>query len=425
MTTPAPRIEGTDPPNVFDARRGASNGDKTPGGDTINYRAVIAAVVIMFSIGALYAWSVFIEPLESQLRIPRATTSLVFSLATCCFTVSMLLGPRLYPYARAPWIALSVFALAAIGFALAAWGSSIWSLGFGFGVLFGVANGLGYGLSIQLVQLAMPTHRGLGTGLVVASYTLGAAVFAPAFALGIRSVGISSTFAITAVVMLSTGILAWLLIGASKAELHDPSKTGKIRPGHGERPVFWKLWVGFLLGGATGMLALGHAAAMVASFGATVQQLVAGASLVAIGNGVGRLAGGWLSDLVKPRLILSGMQLLAGISLLVVIVLPGVETAMLALTVVGVGYGCMAGAYPVVISHLYGAPNVSRIYGRVFTAWGLAAVGAPYLGGVLYDLSGHYHIAIGLAAATALGAALVCFTLPEPPMGRGSRLHKL
>ena len=85
-----------------------------------------------------------------------------------------------------PAFALATLGLAAAGFALAGWGRSIAAVMIGFGGLFGFANGLGYGFSLQLAQQALPHRRGLVTGLAVASYTLGSAAFAALFAWAIR-----------------------------------------------------------------------------------------------------------------------------------------------------------------------------------------------------------------------------------------------
>jgi hypothetical protein len=53
--------------------------------------AVAAALLLNPVLGALYAWSVFVAPLEAALGAPRAEVSLVFSIAIVAFTAGMLL----------------------------------------------------------------------------------------------------------------------------------------------------------------------------------------------------------------------------------------------------------------------------------------------------------------------------------------------
>jgi OFA family oxalate/formate antiporter-like MFS transporter len=375
--------------------------------------AATAALVIMVSIGALYAWSVFVAPLEAALGASRSASSAVFSLAVASFTLSMLFGARLYPYARPEGIALATLALAAAGFALAGWGQSIPAVAIGFGGLFGCANGLGYGFSLQVAQQALPHRRGLITGIAVAAYTLGSAAFALLFAWGIRTLGLDATFRATALYMLAVGALAYLLLKAARLQFAEPARQPASRAaGASGAHVFWILWLGFLLGAFAGVMVLGHAAAIVGSFGGTPQQMALGASLVAAGNGIGRLAGGWLADRMPARRLLSAMMLLAGSALLLILGAPTPAAASAALFTMGAGYGAMAGGYPVVVSQLYGIASVSRVYGRVFTAWGVAGLAGPLLAGVLFDQAHDYRLALLLGGGAALGAGLVCAAIP-------------
>ncbi len=220
--------------------------------------------------------------------------------------------------------------------------------------------------------------------------------------------------------MALVGIAAFVLLRVSRIDIQPPSPIPSHRPVVQSKSIFWVLWFGFFFGAFAGVMVLGHAAAIVSSFGATIEQIALGTSMVAVGNGVGRLGGGWFSDRVAPRRILTAMLLLAGLALLIIVTVPGVAVSIVALTVVGIGYGTMAGAYPVIISQLYGVANFSKIYGRVFTAWGLAGLGGPALGGLLFDRSGDYVMAILLAAIAALCSGFICYTLPASRAAPGA-----
>src|SRR5262245_59088057 len=137
-----------------------------------------AAVLVMASIGTLYAWSIFVAPLEAAFGQSRAAISLVFSVATAAFTVGMFAAPWVLPRQTPQTVALLSCLLAAAGLALAA-GDSVWLVILGFGVLFGLANALGYAGSLQVVQQAAPHRAGLFTGIAVASYMLGSVVGSP------------------------------------------------------------------------------------------------------------------------------------------------------------------------------------------------------------------------------------------------------
>lgn len=70
-----------------------------------------------------------------------------------------------------------------------------------------------------------------------------------------------------------------------------------------------------------------------------------------------------------------------------------------AIVVVGGSYGALIAVYPVAVSDRFGPRASARIYGRVFTAWGLAGLVGPWGAGALFDMFGNYSLATALASA--------------------------
>jgi OFA family oxalate/formate antiporter-like MFS transporter len=379
--------------------------------------AVAAATLINLSLGSLYAWSVFVRPLEDALGASRSETSVVFSVATVTFTLAMLLAPRLYGRLSAPALAILALGTAAAGHAIAAAaGTRLWPIVLGYGGLFGIANGIGYGLSLQVVQAALEHRRGLATGVVVAAYTLGAAAFTPVFEGAIGALGIGDTFLVAGGWMLAAAVVATWCLARASVRLH-PVAAGRGAWG-AHRGTFVWLWLGFLAAGSAGVMSIGHAAPIVATYGGSEAQAALAVALVAIGNGMGRFGGGWLADLVPPQRGLLMMQILQGLALLLPVVLPGVPAVLAAMLLVGIGYGANASFYPLAVARYFGADQMARIYGRLFTAWGVAGLAAPYIAGLLFDWSGSYNLAIGLGVAAAAFGAFTSLRLPPVPSAR-------
>jgi MFS family permease len=363
----------------------------------------------MVALGTLYAWSVFVEPLERALGQSRAAVSSIFSLATVGFTIGMLVGPAFYRMTRAWTLALVACALATAGLLLSSIGGTIAVVALGYGVLFGLANGIGYGLSLQVVQAALPARRGLMTGVVVAAYTLGAAAAAPVLSAVIEAWGLAASFATLAAFLGVSGCTAFVLLRSSDAML-APGNSADGDRGSGSTTGFVCLWLVFLLIGGAGVMSLGHAAPLAASFGGTVAEIGWAVPAVTLGNGAGRLAGGWLAERFRSGVVLASASGLNALALFTVLLAPHASTALLALAAVGLGYGCVASAMPMIVAKTYGSANVGRVYGRLFTAWGVAGLAAPFVGGLLFDAAGDYRDAVlasGIAAlaAAALGAA--------------------
>jgi OFA family oxalate/formate antiporter-like MFS transporter len=113
-----------------------------------------ASTALNAPIGALYAFSVFLRPLEALLGLTRADLAFVFALAAAGFGVGMMLAPGLYRVASTPLLLLGCAVVNALGIALAATASGLTQLAVGYGVLFGVGGGAAYILVQQIVKLA-------------------------------------------------------------------------------------------------------------------------------------------------------------------------------------------------------------------------------------------------------------------------------
>lgn len=231
-------------------------------------RALWAAAVLMAALGAFHAWSVLVEPLQTELDLSRSTVSAVYSVATAVFAGSMLLEPVLHR--RLPTVAVAAGSalLAAGGLALAALPAP-WALFAGYGGLFAVANGLGYGLALHIAATLGGRRTGAATGAMVACYALGATVLAPLLSVGAREAGVTATFAALAAVMAAVAGEQAALLGGAADGMPRPQATASGRADsalRGDR-TFWLLWAGFLVGSAAGLVVFAHAAAVVAWVG--------------------------------------------------------------------------------------------------------------------------------------------------------------
>src|SRR3981081_2928529 len=56
---------------------------------------LFGALLMTLALGTLYAWSVFVAPLESEFGWKRAQTSNIFTIAVVMFATSLLIAGRL------------------------------------------------------------------------------------------------------------------------------------------------------------------------------------------------------------------------------------------------------------------------------------------------------------------------------------------
>ncbi|HKU97795.1 MAG TPA: hypothetical protein VJR58_21070, partial [Vineibacter sp.] len=145
------------------------------------WAAIAAATLLNLPMGSLYAFSVLLKPLEQSLGATRSELSVVFAVATICFTLGMNLAPRLFHVAPAPVLIALCTAGGTAGLVLAATASTLTQLAAGYGVLFGICGGAAYIFLQQGVNLLVRGHRGLVNGYIVSLYPAGAMIAAPAF----------------------------------------------------------------------------------------------------------------------------------------------------------------------------------------------------------------------------------------------------
>ena len=370
------------------------------------WRVLVAAALIMILFGSLYAWSIFLEPLQAALGATRTAVSTVFAFATISFAAAMLVAPLVFHRISASWIALAACMLGAGGLGLGGLGQSLLSVQVGYGVLFGVANGVGYSLALQVANQALPRRRGLATGVVVAAYALGTVVFTPIFQAGVEVGGPWTTFTGMAVLMAGAGALIWYPLRSVGRAARGAIGVGRIMGEFRSGRRLWLLWTGWLFGASAGLMTLGHAASLVSAYGGPVPAIAAGTALMAATNGFGRVAAGWLSDHFPVASILTMAAAIGAVSLLFLAFWPAPNTVYASLALVGLSYGLLAAGYPAAVAYLYGAHRVSAMFGVVFTAWGVAGLCAPVIAGAIVDRTGDYRLALALAGASAVVSML-------------------
>jgi OFA family oxalate/formate antiporter-like MFS transporter len=77
-------------------------------------------------------------------------------------------------------------------------------------------------------------------------------------------------------------------------------------------------------------------------------------------------------------------------------------------------YGTQLSVNGVAVSDFWGTRNAGVNYGLLFTAWGVAGIIGPRIGGVLFDRYHNYQAAFYTAAALA-AVALLCELLVKRP----------
>lgn len=356
--------------------------------------------MVSMALGSIHAFSVFLAPLEIAFGTSRATVSLIYSFGLVFLTATVLFGPTVYSRLQPATIYIWVAFLGAIGAGVASIADGYWLVWVGYSLIFGIANGLGYGFGLQFAARANPNHAGLAMGVVTASYALGAVLAPYGFDLALTFGGFFLAMATLGSVVFVVSIGAAVLVARSGVKYTDTQAARRVT--HLPVGLIAMIWVAYGSGVAAGLMAIGHAAGIAATAG--FAGWIAAATIAGF-NLVGSLLSGWLSDRISHRRILTTLPIIGAAALLALTVLP--EQTLILLGVVGFAYGGTIATYPAAIANLFPGEDGPHAYGRVFTAWGAAGLVAPWLAGQIYDWTGHYTDALWAAAALGILSAVM------------------
>src|SRR5229473_6266621 len=102
---------------------------------TNRWLPVVGGILMNLALGSLYAWSVFVLPLEKEFGWTRAHTSWVFTIAIVFFALSFIVAGRIQDLKGPRLCAAIGGVLVSAGFILASWTGSLVALYVLFGVV--------------------------------------------------------------------------------------------------------------------------------------------------------------------------------------------------------------------------------------------------------------------------------------------------
>jgi len=372
--------------------------------------ALLAATVVNLPFGTLYAFSVFLKPMEALLGATRAEMSFVFGLATVTLTLGMNFAPQLYRRLPPATLAVACGLTSGAGLWLSASASSFAQFALGYGVLFGPGAGVLFIVAQQAVNQTVAGARGLANGYVVSLYPLGAMLGAPVLGWSILAYGVRPALTGLALVVLGACAIAAALLRAADIRMIDAASAQAAEDRLG-RP-FYLLAAVFFLAAAAGLTVLSQAAAIVQAYGGAAALAVGATTFITGAVGAARIAGGWLVDHFQAARVGVGAHLCSLAGAIMLTLFPTPLTAAFALGLIGVGYGIVSGLTAGAIAQYWHKNQFGLVASRLYIAWCAAAISLPVLAGALFDRTGSYASAVWIAAGINVLGVLVALRLP-------------
>jgi len=377
----------------------------------------------------LYAWSVFIRPLNAEFGWSRAEIALAFAI--CCLVFGLVTIPagRFSDKVGPRKVVMVGGIILAVGFVASGFIQSKFALYITYGVIAGFGGGVVYLPPIATAPKWWPDRRALATGFTVVGLGLGSFIMAPlaTYLIGLEGYGWRYVFIYVGIAMGIMCVISALCLqvppkGWKPAGWNPPAPAAGTKATrdftHEESrstPQFWMLYLSYFCGSFAGLMVIGHIAAHGRDSGLEPMAAAGAVSALAIANAAVRILIGAFADKLGTKKCFIGVMVLQLAAML--LLYPSGSSAMflwIIAALIGWNYGSMFTLFPATCLQYFGPTAQGSNYGLLFSAWGLAGFAGPYVGGWLKDTSGTYYVPFIVGAVVVAVSVLISITMKPP-----------
>ncbi|WP_426196649.1 oxalate/formate MFS antiporter [Massilia sp. DWR3-1-1] len=391
---------------------------------------LVMGIVCMAMIANLqYGWTLFVNPIADKYHWSKAAIQVAFTIFILTETwLVPIEGWAVDKFGPRP-VVLFGGLLCALGWVLNSFADSL-TLLYIAAAISGIGAGAVYGTCVGSALKWFPDRRGLAAGLTAAGFGAGSAATIIPISMMIASKGYEQTFLYFG---LGQGLIVMLLaLMMVRPPAHVPNaikKQTKVQQGNAEftpsqivrKPVFWVMYVMFVLVAAGGLMATAQMGPIAQDFkidgvtfnvmGMVLPALTFALAIDRVLNGLTRPFFGWVSDQIgreKTMFIAFAMESVGILALyyfgrdpIMFVILTGV---------VFFAWGEIYSLFPATAADTFGTKNAAGNAGLLYTAKGTASIFVP-VSSMITAATGSWEavffVGCGLNAAAALMAWFV------------------
>jgi len=423
----------------------------------------IAGTVAMACLGTVYSWSIFTQPLIASFGWSNTTTTWTFAIAIFFLGIGAVIGGRWQDRAGPRIVAVTGVLVWGLGNILAGLGTArlgAWWIYLTYGVIGGLGLGLGYITPVAAVTKWFPDKRGLGSGMVVMGFGLGAFFYnnivkaIPSFARAAReaatvlsakaggAAAVLSPESVQAVmrVLLVSGIVYLVLGGLCASLIRNPPPDYQLAPAAAAATTaapkrrdstpaeaartwqFYALWLMLFLNVTAGILFISNAVPIMRELtGVPPATALSIYGFIALFNGLGRFFWGAVSDRIGRNM---AYLLIFLLQIVIFFTVGGIHSILLVSTLFAIVLLCYGGGFgtmPSFVADYFGTKFMGLIYGWILLAWGVGGIVGPIFVAVVKDHTGSFTGALPVIGVVLLLAAILPIVTRPPGELPGSR----
>src|SRR5271167_4681562 len=396
---------------------GASTSAESCALTTARWGHLAICIMCMVMIANLqYGWTLFVNPINKAQGWSIASIQFAFAIFIALETwltpiegwIVDVLGP-----ARGPKLMIAFGGLmVGIGWVINAYATSLGLLYLG-AVISGIGGGAVYATSVGMAVKWFPDRRGLAVGLTAAGYGAGAALTVIPIQYVIANYDYNTAFLwfgivqgaiVFALAMLLRGPEPGEMAGAPAPKVAQAAKSSSPREVL-MSPVFWLLYIMFVMVSASGLMATAQIAPIAADFKVGDQIVFWGATTLTaaliidnLANGAARPLFGWISDNIGREATMAIAFGLGGVSYWL---LGEAGTApwafVLFAALIFLTWGEIFSLFPSTCTDTFGPKFATVNFALLYTAKGTSAFLVP-LANVIKTSTGSWHMVFAVTA---------------------------
>jgi OFA family oxalate/formate antiporter-like MFS transporter len=390
-------------------------------------------IVCMAMIANLqYGWTLFVNPISEKYGWSRAAIQVAFTIFVLTETWLVPIEGYLVDKFGPRPVVLVGGLLCGLGWVMNSYADSLTTLYIAAAVG-GVGAGAVYGTCVGNALKWFPDRRGLAAGLTAAGFGAGSALTIIPISAFIKSNGYQEAFFYFGIGQgLIVFLLAWFLSRAPEHKKQTGISTINVQQSKRDyspaevlrNPVFWVMYVMFVMVAAGGLMATAQLGPIAKDFkigdvpvnimGLVLPALTFALAIDRVLNGITRPFFGWVSDQIGREPTMFIAFALEAVGILMLYKFGQNPVAFVILTgLVFFAWGEIYSLFPSTCADTFGSKYAASNAGLLYTAKGTASLLVP-LSSVLASATGSWHSVFIVASVMNAVAALMAWFVLKP-----------
>jgi MFS transporter, OFA family, oxalate/formate antiporter len=374
---------------------------------------ILISILMMLLMGTVYTYSVFRYHIENKYQVGTFLSGFPYMLSLFFYALSMMISGRLMKpkFLRKFMFIGTIFIIT--GWLISGLTNTFAVLVLAYGILIGTGVGMVYGVPIFMIQKMFQKNSGMMAGLVLLGFGMSPLITAPFVRFLIEVTNLNTTFLIFSLIFLviQLPLTSFFVLESEEVEVINI----KIKTSLNVKP-FKRIYLLFLIATTIGLMMIGLSYQIgVVNYHFNVSETTLAISLFALMNGISRPLFGRLMDKKGFVYSVSLSVFLMMFAAIIGLINNGGSILLYVVTfaLFWFNLGAWLAIIPASIKELYGIKEYTKVYGKMFTAYGVGAIVGTFISGHILDIVGNTRMIYIVILMLLLGSTCLIFNVKQ------------